>query len=186
MTTATTPRLRTDDRIAFGWGFAEAVLFFVIPDVFLTLIAIRSGFRRSLRLALIATAGAVLGGLATYGWAAIHPASTLAAMEVLPGIDPTMVDAVQADVATHGNAALLAGPWQGRPYKLYALSSGDLGLSALGLAMLTIPGRLARFAVSVAVAAYLRWFLARWIPQRAMIALWSSFWFLVYAAYWLA
>jgi membrane protein YqaA with SNARE-associated domain len=168
-----------------GWGFSEAVVFFVIPDVFLTLIAIRSGFRRSLRLALIATAGAVLGGVVTYGWAVLHPSSALAVMERLPGIDPTMIDAVRADVATHGNAALLAGPWQGRPYKLYAFASGDLGLSALGLAMLTIPGRLARFAVGVAVASYLRWFLARWIPQRALIALWSAFWLLVYTAYWL-
>ena len=186
MTTATRSRLGAEDRIAFGWGFAEAFLFFVIPDVFLTLIAVRFGFRRSFRLALVATVGAVLGGLVMYGWAAIHPASAYAAVELLPGIDAAMIQSVQADVSAHGNPALLAGPWQGTPYKLFALASGDLGFSSVGLALLTIPGRLARFAVSVAVASYLRWFLTRWLSPKAMISLWATFWALVYAAYWLA
>jgi len=185
MTTATRTRLDTGERIALGWGFAEAVLFFVIPDVFLTLVAIQFGFRRSLRLALVATAGAVAGGLAMYGWASLHPASVYAAVEFLPGIDGAMVQAVQVDVAAHGNAALLAGPWQGTPYKLFAAASGDLGLSPISLALLTIPGRLARFAVSVAVASYLRWFFARWITEKAMIGLWAMFWVLVYVGYWL-
>jgi len=178
--------MRTGDRLAFAWGFGEAVLFFIIPDVFLTLVAIRFGFRRSIRLALIATAGAVVGGLVVYSWAAFDPTSITLAMQVLPGIDTSMIDSVGVDVASDGNAALLAGPWQGRPYKLYALASGDLGLSPIGLAVLTIPGRLARFTVSVAIASYLRWFFARWMPERTMIALWAVFWVLVYAAYWFA
>ncbi|NNF89549.1 MAG: hypothetical protein HKM97_13555 [Acidimicrobiia bacterium] len=186
MTTALRSRPETNDGVAFGWGFAEAVLFFVIPDVFLTFCAVRFGLRRSFRLALLATAGAVVGGLLVYGWAGVHPASAYAAMELLPGIDATMVETVRTDVATHGAAALLAGPWQGTPYKVFAAASGDLGLSPVGLALLTIPGRLARFLVSIAVAAYLRWFLTRWISQDAMISLWAAFWILVYTAYWLA
>jgi hypothetical protein len=134
----------------------------------------------------VATAGAVLGGLVICGWATLHPASAFAAMELLPGIDPPMIDAVQGEVAAHGTTALLAGAWQGRPYKLYALASGDLSLSPLGLALWTIPGRLARFAVSVAIASYLRWFFTRWIPEKAMIGLWAGFWLLVYTGYWLA
>ena len=121
-----------------------------------------------------------------YGWAALHPAAAFAAVELLPGVDAAMVDAVQADVAAHGNAALLAGPWQGTPYKLFAAASGDLGLSSIGLALLTIPGRLARFAFSVAAASYLRWFLTRWISAKATIGLWATFWLLVYTAYWFA
>ncbi len=97
-----------------------------------------------------------------------------------------MVEAVGADVAANGNAALLAGPWQGRPYKLFALASGNLGLSAIGLALLTIPGRLARFAVSIALASYLRWFFSRWIPKKVMLTTWAAFWILIYSAYWLA
>ena len=166
MTAATRSRLRSDDGVAFGWGFAEAVLFFVIPDVFLTLVAVRFGFRRSFRLALLATAGAVVGGLVMYGWAALHPASAFGAMALLPGVDTSMIASVQAGIAAHGNAALLAGPWQGTPYKLFAAASGELGLSWIGLALLTIPGRLARFAFSIAIASYLRWFFIRWISQR--------------------
>jgi membrane protein YqaA with SNARE-associated domain len=184
VTTAAEPRVQTGDRLAFGWGFGEAVLFFVIPDVFLTLVAIRLGFRRSIRLAVLATTGAVLGGLVVYAWAALHPASGAAVMQLLPGIDAAMIDGVAADVAANGNAALLAGPWQGRPYKLFALASGDLGLSPVGLALITIPGRFARFAAAVAIASYLRRFFARWLTQGTILVSWAGFWLLVYAAYW--
>ena len=185
MTTLVDSSRRSADRVGFGWGFGEAVLFFIIPDVFLTLLAVRFGFRRALRPALLATAGAVLGGLLVYGWAALHPVSAFAAMEALPGIDTAMVEAVRADVATHGNPALLAGPWQGRPFKLFAAASGDFGLSAVGLALLTIPGRLVRFLFAIAFASYLRWVFARWIPEKTMVGLWAAFWVLVYAGYWL-
>ena len=184
MTIVAPRRVRTGDRLAFAWGFGEAVLFFVIPDVFLTLVAIRFGFRRSFQGAVIATAGAVVGGLVVYAWAAVDPAFLTSAMQLLPGIDQSMINAVGADVATNGNGALLAGPWQGRPYKLFALASGDMGLSPISLALLTIPGRLARFAVSVAVASYLRWFFARWMSEQTMIGLWAGFWALIYAGYW--
>ena len=184
MTVAAPIRVQSGDRLAFAWGLGEAVLFFVIPDVFLTLVALQLGFRRSLRAALIATAGAVVGGLVVYAWAASDPASITSAMQLLPGIDTSMIDSVGVDVASDGNAALLVGPWQGRPYKLFALASGNLGLSPIGLALLTIPGRLARFTVSVAIASYLRWFFSRWIAEKAMLALWAAFWMLVYAAYW--
>ena len=186
MTAATRSRLRTDDGVAFGWGFGEAVLFFVIPDVFLTLVAVRFGFRRSWRLAVLATTGAVVGGLVVYAWASLDPASATSAMELLPGIDPAMVEAVNADTTARGNAALLGGPWQGRPYKLYAAASGELGLSVIGLALLTIPGRLARFAVGIAIASYLRWFFIRWIPEKVMLTAWAAFWIVVYAGYWFA
>jgi membrane protein YqaA with SNARE-associated domain len=183
--TAVRTRVELGDRIAFGWGFGEAVLFFIIPDVFLTLVAVRFGFRRSIRLALVATAGAVLGGLVMYGWATLHPGSAFAVMDVLPGIDGSMIEAVRGDVASDGNRALLVGPWQGRPYKLFAAASGELGLSAIGLAMLTVPGRLARFAVSVAVAACARRLFSRWLSQRALVVCWAAFWLLLYAGYWL-
>ncbi len=178
--------VETHERFAFGWGFAEAILFFVIPDVFLTLMAIRIGLRRSLRLALSATAGAVAGGIVMYGWGAWHPDSALAAMELLPGVDATMVEAVGSDVAAEGNRALLLGPWRGQPYKLFAAASGDLGLSLVELVLLTIPGRLVRFVISVLVAAYVGWFFRRWLSERVLIGSWAVFWLVVYAGYWFA
>lgn len=179
-------RTRHDDRIAIGWGFAEALLFFVIPDVFLTLMALRRGTRRSLRLAILAAAGAVAGGLLAYGWGAVHAASALGVMELLPGIDRSMIDAVRGDVVAEGNQALLFGPWRGQPYKLFAVASGELGLSAVGLAMLTMPGRLARFVVSVGFAGYVRWLFGRWVSERVLVTAWALFWVVVYAGYWLA
>ncbi len=48
--------------IAGAWGMAEAVLWFVVPDVFLTWVAMRRGVRPALRLSLVAVAGAIGGG----------------------------------------------------------------------------------------------------------------------------
>ena len=184
MIASTATRHRWEDRAGFAWGLGESVVFFVIPDVFLTLLAVRFGARRALRPAILATVGAVLGGMLVYSWASWHPSSAFGAMEALPGIDTTMVDMVRGDVAAHGNMALLAGPWQGRPYKLFAAASGELDLSLVGLVLLTIPGRLGRFLLSVSVAAYSRSLVAGRIPAHAMIVLWAGFWLLVYAGYW--
>lgn len=53
--------------ISFLWGFSEAIWFFIIPDVFLTFIALFS-----LKRALIgmgwAIFGAMLGGALLYGF----------------------------------------------------------------------------------------------------------------------
>lgn len=185
MSVAVSPaRTRHVDRVAFAWGCAEAVLFFVIPDVFLSLVAIRFGFRAGWRAALATTAGAVVGGLAVYLWAAFAAESVFAVMNLLPAVDLEMIESVRRRTAEHGTVALLGAPWQGVPYKLHAAAAGELGLGALNLALVTIPGRLARFAASVAVAAYLRWFFARWLPRGVMLGAWALFWVVTYGVYW--
>lgn len=170
--------------IALGWGFAEATMFFIVPDVFLTHVAIRKGFRRSLRAALIATAGGIIGGLILFQWATVDPAGVFAAMDAVPAVDAEMISTVRADVASKGNASLVTGPLRGQPYKLFAAASGELGLSAFGLAMLTIPGRMGRFLLAIGVAAYLRWVFSRWLSERVMLGFWAALWLLVYGVYW--
>lgn len=178
------PQTKPADRIAFVWGLAEAVLFFVIPDVFLTLLAIRVGFRTSWRAALWATAGAVVGGLFVYVWATLDPVAVFSLMNLLPGIDAEMIEAVRHQTADSGTAALLGGPWQGIPYKLYAVASGELGLGALSLVLWTVPGRLVRFLIAIAAASYLRMFFGRWVSQPLMVTAWALFWLAVYLGYW--
>jgi len=181
---ATVLQTKSADRIAFTWGLAEAVLFFVIPDVFLTLLAIRIGLGAAWRASLLATAGAVTGGLVMYVWAAFDPVSVFTVMNLLPGIDGAMIEQVRRQTADLGTDALLGGPWQGIPYKLYAAASGELSLGALSLIVWTIPGRLARFGVSIVVASYLRWFFGRWVSPRQMVIAWALVWSAVYAGYW--
>ena len=178
------PRAR--DGVAVAWGLAEALLFFVIPDVLLTWVAVRLGTAQAWRPAVWATLGAVVGGLVMYTWAAASPGTAYGALELVPAVDAVMIDGVRADVAAHGSEALFGGPWQGRPYKLYAAASGDLGLNPIWLAVLTVPGRLVRFAAAIAIAGCARRIFSRWLADRALVAGWAAFWALVYAGYWLA
>lgn len=172
------------DRIALGWGFAEATMFFIVPDVFLTHVAIRMGFRRSLRAALLATVGAIIGGLILFQWATVNPEGAFKAMDAVPAIDAEMINTVRADIASNGNGALVTGPLRGQPYKLFAAASGELGLSGFGLAMLTIPGRMVRFLLAIGIASYLRWVFSRWLSERVMLGFWAGIWLLIYVGYW--
>ena len=53
--------------IALIWGFAEATLFFIVPDVWLTL-AGRDKLHRGLIVCLYSLAGALTGGTLMYLW----------------------------------------------------------------------------------------------------------------------
>ena len=61
--------------VAFLWGWSEATLFFIVPDILLTLLALRS-LRTALVACVWASVGAIVGGAMTYDYANLHPASS--------------------------------------------------------------------------------------------------------------
>lgn len=173
-----------DTRIAWVWGVAEATLFFIIPDVFLSYAAIRSGWRRGLVLCVVATLGAMMGGLITYVWGMVHYESTVAVFQHLPAVDAAMVENVRTEVADSGVAATLFGPLQGQPYKLYAAAAGAQGAGLAAFLLVTVPARIVRFAVAAFVGGWLRARTRGWMSERVALALWLAFWLIVYAAFW--
>lgn len=113
--------------IGFLWGLAEGTFFFIVPDVFLTLVALWSA-----RAALLAWAGSILGSLLAvfllFRWMGIDPGGLVALITALPGISPTMVSVVKDDLALHG---LPWTPWLvagGIPLKVYAVAAAGLGV----------------------------------------------------------
>ena len=179
---------RLANRLALTWGVAEGVLFFVVPDVLLTLVAARAGLRRGLDAAWWALGGAVIGGLVAFGWGATSPATANAAMAALPAVDDTMIATVADQVATNGAAALVTAPLHGRPYKLYAAAAGAGGESPLLLVLWTIPGRMWRFVGLVGLFGAIAEGRRRWltaVPSWALVAVWAFFWILVYVKFWL-
>src|SRR5687768_13543988 len=80
---------------AMAWGFAEATLFFLVPDLVVGWIALRSP-RRVLAPSVAASAGAVVGGLLVYanaGW-------FMAAFLHVPLITQALLDEVARHVAS--------------------------------------------------------------------------------------
>lgn len=137
--------------VAFTWGFAEATVFFVVPDAWTSAVGLRRPGRAQ-ALTLTATAGAVFGGAVVHRWSArTDPARSATLAARIPAISPTMVAKVDAQMGTRGFPALMIGPFTGTPYKLYARSAAAQGMPLSGLALWTLPARLARFVPVTAV-----------------------------------
>lgn len=136
---------RLASAIALLWGFAEATLFFLVPDIWIGLLALCSP-RAGLRAAALAVVGAMLGGALMYGVGASQPApETDRLLAAIPAISPAMIARVQEEMRQQGPASMLYGPLQGTPYKLYAVSSGQGRQSLAETLLWTIPARASRF-----------------------------------------
>lgn len=129
---------------ALFWGFAEATLFFIVPDMLLTAIAVKS-LRRGMRACLWALTGALLGGSLMYAWGILDPPQSVATVIQVPAIDEAMVEKVKEDLIQKGLPAIVLGPTQGIPYKIFATQSPTLGIGFLPFLLTSIPARLIRF-----------------------------------------
>jgi membrane protein YqaA with SNARE-associated domain len=170
--------------VAFVWGLAEATFFFIVPDVFLTLIAVRS-LRLALKGTLFALSGALIGGALMYTLGREAPEEARSLLDYVPGISSRLIARVEAEVRDAGLVAILIGPTRGIPYKLYAAEWGARRGDFLTLMLISIPARYVRFfllAVGARVAARL---LKPWTQARVSVesALHAAFWAAFYSYY---
>ncbi len=167
---------------ALAWGFAEATLFFIVPDVLLTLVATTDG-RLALGACLFAVCGALLGGALMYAWGAEDPVGAKAVLEHVPAVHAAMIQEVEDQIHERGADAIFFGPLEGKPYKLYAVEAGACGVPIVQFLILTGPARLLRFLLlTVLVWSIARWPCRRWsvkLRRGALIACWLLF----YAGY---
>ncbi len=169
--------------VALAWGLAEAVLFFVIPDVWITWVALH-GLRRGLAAAAWTLAGALAGGLAVYLAARSNQMLVLAVFDRLPAIGDALMLRALAQMQEHGWLGLVLGGFSGVPYKLFAAMAEGAGLGMGVFLAATAVARGLRFA-AFALAA---WLLARWLRPRIGLArvraLLLGCWALGYTLYW--
>jgi membrane protein YqaA with SNARE-associated domain len=170
--------------VAALWGFAEATLFFIVPDVFLTVVALRDR-RAGFRGCAAAIVGALAGGLLMYLWGSTDPASADAAVGGVPGISHRMAAQVRSSLLSTGLLSLFLGPLTGTPYKIYAVTSGALGLSLPLFLLISIPARGARFLIVTLAASWAShhplaaWSLGR--KRAVAVALWIVFYAVYFA-----
>lgn len=168
---------------ALAWGVAEATLFFIVPDVLLTRVALRDR-RRALVGCGLAVLGAMFGGIVMYAWSLHDPAQVGAALLRVPAVGPDLM--TQADEAMRqlGGFGIVAGAFQGVPYKLFAAQAAAAGLSLPLLLAVTIPARGLRFVLTVLVAHAAAQWLRAWAGWRAVSLAWWLVWIIVYVVYW--
>lgn len=168
--------------IALIWGFAEATLFFIVPDVWLTL-AGRDKLHRGLIACLYSLTGALAGGTLMYLWGSQDHQTALRIVESVPAISTEMVGRVREQLSTQGVVALMLGPLSGTPYKLYAVQAAGAGTSIGLFLLVSVTARLTRFLLVTFVSNYALKGLTRWWPNLNRAGMLIIAWALFYAFY---
>ena len=94
--------------IVAGWSAAEAALFFIVADVPISWIAVRSGTKAAMLAAVVAAVASVAGAAIILLWAGLDPTGAAATMAALPAIDGSLI-ARAAQGYEDGALAMLAG-----------------------------------------------------------------------------
>jgi membrane protein YqaA with SNARE-associated domain len=172
--------------VALAWGFAEATLFVVVPDVLLTFATAKWGLRAVMPASLAAAVGALAGGALMHAWGGHDLPGAAAALERLPAIGDAMI--ARAGEAMRGPAwsfAMVAGAFEGTPYKIFATQAGAAHLPLAEFLAMSAVARLSRFWTTMAMAelAARAARAARAGPHAALAAV-AVLWAIFYALYW--
>lgn len=159
------------------WGLAEATLFFIVPDVWISFMALR-GRRAGLAAVFGALVGAVAGGLAMAALARRDPALALAAVDAVPGVTPAILSRAADLAAAPQPWGMIAGAVSGVPYKLFAVLLAD-DMTPAGFAVASLAARAPRFLLTLAAV----WLAVRVLLPRAsagrrrgvLLAVWVAF-----------
>jgi membrane protein YqaA with SNARE-associated domain len=168
----------------FAWGFAEATLFFIVPDVLLTLIALFS-FPRSARVLACILLGALAGGTIMFYLGAKDPSQARQVVGRIPFVSQAMFDKTQQSFQRDGIWALTKGPGNGIPYKVYCVQSGKYSGLLLFL-LVSLLARLERFALFWLIAGVMGSLFRKNILRQPMVtvAIHACIWIAGYAWYW--
>jgi hypothetical protein len=167
--------------LCFLWGFAEGTLFFILPDVPLSLAALYWPRRALLHLAAIVS-GAVLAGAVMFSWSA-HSTNARLAVAQVPLVRAAMFERADSDYRQFGVWAVALGPERGIPYKIYAIEA-PLHTSLTAFLLVTIPARTWRL-----LAIWMGFALAGLLLRKSRRTAWAPalhafFWVAVYLVYW--
>lgn len=169
---------------AFVWGIAEATAFFIVPDVLLTAIGCRS-IRAGLKATALATLGALIGGIIMYALGRQLPEQSQTFLTHIPAIHSRLIEQVQTQLSAHGLLALLIGPTEGIPYKIYATEWGIRHGNLLAFLLVTIPARGTRFMFSVLLANGIGRLIQPWTKRNVLneMMVLAIFWIGFYGVY---
>lgn len=168
--------------VAFIWAFAEAIWFFIIVDVLVSLAIMRFGVVKAMMPAFAAFVGSLIGGVVLYKWAQVNPETVKELLLTVPGITEELLRTTTVDMADEATEALVLGGFTGVPFKLFAAIAFEAGISPL--AAFLEPAAIARFArliVVFAVFGLLRSLLYNKLRRVGLIRLTLFLWVLFYA-----
>jgi hypothetical protein len=168
------------------WGLAEATLFFIVPDVLLTLLALFS-FRRSAQLLACIMLGALAGGTMMFYFGEKDPPQAQALVLQVPFVSPAMSVKTQQGFQRDGIWTLVRSPGNGIPYKVYCVQASRYSRWPLFLTV-SAGARLERFVPFWLLASALGLAFRKRIHRRPLVpaVVHACLWILGYAWYWSA
>lgn len=178
------PYSKRTDWLAFAWGFAEGSLFFLVPDILLTISAAHAPMR-SLRHMMFVIAGSIVAGLCLFACAMHWPAESASLIDHVPFVPASMFDRVSSDYEAHGAFALVTGPTSGIPYKVYAVLA-PAHVDVFSFTAWSVPARAERLLITWAQFAVLGWIVRRYSKRPVVLywLMWGVYWCAVYGWYW--
>ena len=168
--------------IALLWGLAEATLFFIVPDVWLSAISLAS-LKKAFIASLFCLTGALLGGIGIYLWGLHGQTAAIEVISRVPAVNMEMLVQVQQDLSTEGILAIFFGPLSGTPYKTYAVQAASAGVDWLPFLLISIPARLLRFLAVILLCWAISSTLLRHVSQRTKYCVLLAGWLLFYSCY---
>jgi membrane protein YqaA with SNARE-associated domain len=129
--------------VVFGWGLLQGCVLPGLADLFFLPLAIARP-ARAYRLALIASAGTLIGSVTLYvaGAEALHLLEGPLARWM--GLSPAALESYRARLAEYGGWAIFASTMSPLSTKLTSIASGAIGVPFVEFTAALLAGRLAR------------------------------------------
>jgi hypothetical protein len=167
-----------------AWGFAEASLFFIVPDVWLGFVALFAPRRMPVTLVAI-VAGAAAGAACLYVATLVWPDELRNLVLAVPAIAPSDLEQARAQLQDGGAGSILPAVVEGRAVKLYVHAAAVDGIGPFGIVAFTVLNRLARLLLFGGLLMVIGWAARSVVARRprAVATLYGVAWVVFYAAY---
>jgi membrane protein YqaA with SNARE-associated domain len=166
-----------------AWGFGEAIVLPIVPDVLLYLL-VAAAPRRALVLFASVVVGAVAGSVLMYGCALSAPDAAARLVLSVPGIDESMLNAARDALAT-GDPFRAATFGPGTPLKVDTVAWAAGSGTWPGLLLAVVVNRLTRIGPGLVVAAIVGLLAPAWLRrhERAAVIAYVIAWAIFYAVF---
>ena len=170
--------------LCFVWGFAEATLFFVVPDVMVGAVALflpRRWWRAAAAALIGALAGAAVLAIAT----SVVGDGVRDILVAVRGVSSEMMRDVAREVEDIGPRAMLGGPVAGVPFKVYIVESVLASAGAASLFAWSVVARASRIVLVAAITALIGLVLRRPIHVHpgVFLSLYVVWWVVAYGVF---
>lgn len=175
--------IKSTHLISFLWGFAEATFFFIVPDVWLSLIALDRKKEAFINV-VYATIGALLGGVVLYVSAHYFLSEILYFLNCIPAVSDPMIYDVKEAIAEKGFLiSLFSGMVSGIPYKIFATWAPSQSVDLLLFLIASVLARSVRFLAVIGMTCIILNILVKRMRLKYLINTHLVCWIIFYVYY---